>query len=84
MSYSLRFPSELRNGLQNSPLYLNWHTNELYEGEQLFGRERYGENDGYTPNYNAEGFLQIQNAIAAAFIKSRGKQEMPDILMRVS
>lgn len=42
----------------------------------------YGIDDGESPNYNSEGFLLIQNAIAKAFIKVKSGIEMPQIQMQ--
>lgn len=83
LSYSLRFPSELRSGCCG-PLYINWHTDKVYPVRDSY-RDRWEFSyDGDIPNYNFEGFLPIQNAIAAAYIRLNAKQEMPEIWMKVS
>lgn len=86
LSYSLRFPSELRTTELPSyekPESYNWHTNKILSpGDYNSPRnERY--TDGGPPSYHMEGFLAIQNAIARAFIdKSGGSGQMPDIRIK--
>lgn len=78
--YSLRFPSELRSVAFRYALLNNWHTDKVYPPYQSYAtRDLFGS----LPNYNSEGFLSIQNAIAAAYIKLKTKQEMPGIFMKV-
>lgn len=84
LSYAVRYPSELRSGRSN-PLIFNWRTDILFPVFQTGGPRNRNETDGGLPSgYSREGFLAIQNSIAAAFLKIQGSQEMPTVFMRVS
>lgn len=86
LTYSIRFPSELRA----FPLELeqfaafqgNWRTEVLFD--QFLGNSprNLKQNDGGTPaGYTREGFLQIQNAIERSFIMltSGANVDIPEV-----
>lgn len=95
LRYTLRFPSELRTGRDN-PVIFNWRTNLVFPPFQVPGpRNRDGADGGIPPGYHPEGFLTVQNAIAAAFLRLHGSNgrrtgendinaspEMPTILLQ--
>ncbi|KAJ6646771.1 Phospholipid-transporting ATPase ABCA3 [Pseudolycoriella hygida] len=85
LSYSLKFPSELRTTdlpSVNKPHEYNWHTDLLFDGNMNLPRYL-GYEDGGPPSYHDEGFLAIQNAVARAFISINGNRtQMPDVLVK--
>lgn len=71
LSYSLRFPGELRRvdiPSVGDTIRFTWHTKELFEPNQYLPRNA-NEDDGGPPSYYKEGFLAIQNAITTAYIE---------------
>lgn len=85
LSYSLRFPGELR--MVDMPSHLNieafnWQTDKLFPYDP-FPVKNMDEPDGGPPSYLKEGFLVIQNAIAKVFIeeKMQPSNVVPKILM---
>ncbi|XP_031625623.1 ATP-binding cassette sub-family A member 3-like [Contarinia nasturtii] len=84
LSYSLRFPSELRmNDVPShfQPDVINWNTNRLFPEQPYSPYYPYAD-DGKLPSYYKEGFLAIQNAIAQAFLQLNNvNKTMPDILL---
>lgn len=84
LSYSLRFPAELRTSLIPSysrPEDFNWQTNLMFPNDGYTNRYP-SEDDGGPPSYQKEGFLAIQNAIARAYLFLSSNITMPDILMQ--
>lgn len=82
----MRFPSELRTEPVN-PSWNNWRTDLLFPRFDVAGpRNRRSDNGGTPPGYYQEGFLAIQNAIAAQFLqmKSSTAAQMPDIYIQVT
>lgn len=65
------------------PGLYNWNTNRLFD-KDYYNAPRYpGKYDGGPPSYYTEGFLSIQNAIAAAFIERlNGSHSLPDIKVK--
>lgn len=85
LSYSLRFPAELRTTEVPSDNKLgtyNWHTDMIYPSDGYNSPRNLYYDDGGPPSYYKEGFLAIQNAIAAAFILKTGNQIIPNILVK--
>lgn len=81
----MRYPSELRTG-QFIPSSNNWRTDLLFPRFDILGpRNRRTESGGLPPGYFQEGFLAIQNAIAAQFLrmKSGAVDLMPEISIQV-
>lgn len=78
LSYSLRFSNELRN------FYGTWLTDKLHPA--TLGLENLRDdffNEGGPPCYSCEGFVQIQDAIARAFVKLKsGNQMTPEVLLQ--
>lgn len=72
LAYSLRFP-----GLLRIHSGLNWKTNKLFQNDGY----QIEADKGFTkPNYNEEGFLAIQNAVAKTFItKNNQSIHIPEI-----
>lgn len=91
LSYSLRFPGELRRtGANLNPLYFNWRTDFLFPIFQPGGsRNPENDHDGLPSGYYMEGFLLLQQFIFRAFMKMKNEMkydltEIPKILLRVS
>lgn len=85
LSYSLRFPSELRTGVsEKHPEKFNWFTNLIYPPHNQIESRAKDRDGNLFPNYEREGFLAIQNAIARAYIRQFSKDEMPKIQLQVS
>lgn len=85
MSYSLRFPGELRT-IRHNPLLFNWQTDRSTPRYEEPGPRTRNDNDGgIPPGYLREGFLPIQNAIATAFlsIQSNASAFMPKMFIQV-
>lgn len=81
LSYSLRFPSELRT--QNSSLKLSWFTMMLFSVLNIPGPRNPNSPDGGTVGYIREGFIPVQHAITSSYIKIKGNIEtLPEILMQ--
>lgn len=83
----MRFPSELRAEVLGilHPLNYNWFTNLIYRPhEKIKNTAIRADDDGIEPKYNKEGFLAIQNAIAAAYVKRISNKEIPKIQVHVS
>lgn len=70
LSYSLRFPNNLRAGGGT------WQTNQLYFPLSEIPRAE-EDNEGASPHYYREGFVPIQNAIARAFVKLKSANRLP-------
>lgn len=71
LSYTLRFPSELRYNYEGLRLVsiFNWKTNLLYPLESGGGPNGGDGDMGGVPQYHSDGFLTIQNSIACAYIQ---------------
>lgn len=91
LSYSLRFPGELRrtdNAM--NPLWYNWRTDFLFPQFQPGGARNWAqEHDGVPAGYYIEGFLFLQQFIFRAFMKLKNHVNMdldqiPTINIRVS
>lgn len=67
LSYSLRFPNVLRSSYSHE----TWLTNKLYP--PFSGLEK---NSGGDSIYYREGYVQIQDAIARAFVKVKSGNQM--------
>lgn len=84
ITYSIRFPSELRvlpAFLQPIAAFAgNWRTEILFD-KFLGNRPRnLNENDGGTPSgYAREGFLEVQNAIERSFISIVSNVDFPEV-----
>lgn len=77
LSYSLRFPNELRIEKQTS----TWQTDMLFVPIDF--RIYDDDNDGAAPHYFREGFVQIQDAIARFFVKSQSPSPtLPKVLLQ--
>lgn len=85
LSYSLRFPAELRTSLVPSylrPDDFNWQTNLLFPND-VYANRYPEDDDGGPPSYINEGFLALQNAIHSAFtVINQANQSMPEIQMQ--
>lgn len=86
LSYSLRFPSELRTSELPSnikPETYNWDTNQILSTDDYSSPRNLQSPDGGPPSYHDEGFLAIQNAVASAFISISGNRtQMPDVRVK--
>lgn len=82
LNYSIRFPAELRFGLDVKKEYnfLNWNTNLIFPIINKFELKEYG----IPPGYRQEGFLAVQNTIAGSYLKIASNYKMPAIKIRVS
>lgn len=91
LSYSLRYPGELRRtGSALNPLFFNWRTDFLFPPFQPGGARNYeNDHDGAPSGYYLEGFLFMQQFIFRAFMRMKNHlnvnlDEVPKILVRVS
>ncbi|KAH8234651.1 hypothetical protein KR032_001424, partial [Drosophila birchii] len=67
LTYSLRFPSELRT--KTGPIIETWHTADLFVKYDMTGPRNPTEPDGGVPEgYAREGFLTIQHAITLSWL----------------
>lgn len=88
LSYSLRFPSELRTSELPSnfnPTSYNWHTDKILPTGDYNSQRNldYADYAGGPPSYHDEGFLAIQNAVARAFISINGNRtQIPEVLVK--
>lgn len=88
LSYSLRFPSELRTTELPSnikPETYNWHTDKIFSTDDYNSQRNIEYTDGGPPSYHNEGFLAIQNAVARAFLSINGNgkgTQMPEVLIK--
>ena len=84
LSFSLRFPSELRTSTTN--IGLTWLTSKLFALIDLTGPRNPDDQDGGNPvGYLREGFLPVQNALSMAWLKLAKKQaniELPEVIMQ--
>lgn len=80
LSYSLRFPSELR---ETTISLGDWSTNRLFPVHDFFDPKNLNDSAGSDPSYYKEGFLTIQNAIAMQFIGMMNSTlQLPDIQVK--
>ncbi len=86
LSYSLRFPSELRTTdlpSRERPDKYNWKTNNIFPTDDYNSPRHLDLQDGGPPSYHNEGFLSIQNAVARAFIaKNNTTTQMPEVMVK--
>lgn len=90
LSYSLRYPGELRRtGNILNPLFFNWRTDFLFPLFQPGGARNYHhQHDGSPSGYYAEGFLLLQQFIFRSFLTIKKDMnanlaDIPKILIRV-
>jgi hypothetical protein len=71
LSYSLRYPGELRRvGQAMNPLWFNWRTDFFFPQFQPGGARNWAsDHDGTPAGYYLEGFLFMQNFIFRAFMQ---------------
>ncbi|XP_062556229.1 phospholipid-transporting ATPase ABCA3-like [Armigeres subalbatus] len=70
VSYSLRFPAEMRTYRDDfSALWANWYTELMFPQFQIAGAKDHDRDDGgYPANYFNESFVAVQSAVDRAII----------------
>lgn len=81
MSYSLRFPPQLKLCGSEGLFNCTWQLSRLFP-ENIFSNRVWAFYNS-CPCYYREGFLTLQNTLAEAFIKSHGStKEIPEIRLQ--
>ena len=82
----IRFPGEARSKqtVRDELIISNWRTNLLYPLYQTSGPRNRDVNDGgYSPGYNQEGFLAVQDSLFRSIINYlSNSSEIPQIRMQ--
>lgn len=73
VSYSLRFPAEMRTFQDEfSAFWANWYTELMFPPFQIAGAKEPDRDDGgYPANYFNESFIAVQSAVDRAIILER-------------
>lgn len=85
VSYSLRFPAEMRTFQdQFSAFWANWYTELMFPQFQIAGaKDRERDDGGYPANYFNESFIAVQSAVYRAIILERDPSfEFEAVLLR--